>query len=80
MSDNQEVEYIELKSFRQTWLSKEVLHKSPAASLCTIGGKQWVQLYNSSGESLTCIKNRTGRLAKDVVKLNGKWYWVVEKG
>ena len=69
---------IELKPFRQTWLSKELMHSAPAAALCIIDGKQWAQLDHPGGGPLTCVQNRTGHDAFGVVKVDGKWFWKIE--
>ncbi len=69
--------HVELKPYRQTWLSPEVLHSSPKAELFTYpDGEQWVQLeHPRGGGSLGCIKNRTGLVAKSVVRIGDKWMW-----
>ena len=69
---------IEMKPFRQTWLSLDVMHSAPSAYLCMINNKQYAQLEHPFGGSLTCIQNRTGMLAQGVEKIEGKWYWVFE--
>ena len=70
--------HIELKPFRQTWLSKDLMHSAPSAQLCVIDGEQWAQLEHPKGGPLTCVKNRTGRKASAVVKIDGKWHWEIE--
>ena len=69
--------YMELRPFRQTWLTSELLHSAPAASLCMIGGKQYAQLMHPRGGPLTCVPNRTGHRAVGVTKVNGKWCWEI---
>lgn len=70
--------YVELKRFRQTWLSDELMHSAPSAMLCVIDGAQWVQLEHPRGGPLTCVKNRTGNVASGVARVDGKWCWVIE--
>lgn len=72
MSD---AEHVELKPYRQTWLSKELMHSAPSAYLCIIDGEQWAQLEHPKGGPLTCVKNRTGKTASAVVQINGKWHF-----
>lgn len=66
---------VELKPYRQTWLTPEVLHSAPSAQLCYLGFRQYAQLEHPKGGPLTCVENRTGRPAKAVVKHNGRWCW-----
>lgn len=68
---------IELKPFRQAWLSKKLMHEAPSAELYVIYGNQWAQLEHPRGGPLTSVQNRTGKVASDVVRLDGKWYWEV---
>ena len=72
------MEYIPLKPWRQTWLSPELLHSASAAKLCMIDGKQYAQLYHPRGGPLTCVRNRTGRTATGVARVDGKWCWAFE--
>lgn len=71
-------EYAPLKPWRQTWLSPEVLHSAPSAKLCVIDGNQWAQLEHPLGGPLTCVQNRTGRIAESVERVGGKWCWAFE--
>lgn len=68
---------IELKPFRQPWLSKELMHESPSAELCIINGGQWAQLEHPKGGPLGCIKNRTGVDAIRIARKGDKWYWEI---
>lgn len=70
--------FVELKPFRQTWLTATSLHSAPSARLCLINGGQWAQLEHPKGGPLTCVQNRTGMHASDVVKKDGKWCWVID--
>lgn len=72
------MKYIQLKPFRQTWLSQDLLDSAPAARLCMINGKQWAQLDHPRGGPLTCVQNRTGKAASGVERIGGKWCWVFE--
>lgn len=72
------MEYIPLKPWRQTWLTPELLHSASGAELCMIGVKQYAQLTHPRGGPLTCVENRTGRIATDVVHVDGKWCWAFE--
>lgn len=67
-----------LKPFRQTWLSPDLLHSAPTAELCVIGGKQYAQLGHPLGGPLTCVENRTGKSASEVVRHDDKWHWKIE--
>lgn len=69
------MEHIPLRPWRQTWLSHDLLHASPAAGLCVIEGKQWAQLEHPRGGPLGCVQNRTGRTATGVSRVDGKWCW-----
>jgi hypothetical protein len=69
------VELVELKPYRQTWLSADLMHRAPSAYLCVIDGKQYAQLEHPKGGPLTCVANRTGKVAEAVVKKDGKWFW-----
>lgn len=73
------MELIQLKPWRQTWLTPELLHSAPDAELCMIGGKQYAQLTHPRGGPLTCVENRTGRTATNVVRADGKWCWAFER-
>jgi hypothetical protein len=68
-------ERVELKPYRQTWLSPELMHSAPSAHLCIIEGEQWAQLEHPRGGPLTCVKNRTGKTANGVVRIDGKWHF-----
>lgn len=35
------------------------------------------QLEHPRGGPLTCVKNRTGKIASDIVKRDGKWFWAL---
>lgn len=69
--------HAELKPYRQTWLSKDLMHSAPSAYLCTIDGKQYAQLEHPKGGPLTCVQNRTGFNATAIVKISGKWFWEI---
>lgn len=71
---------VELKPFRQMWLTHKLLHSAPSAYLCIIRGKQYAQLEHPSGGPLTCVENRTGHSASGVERANDKWHWVIEGG
>lgn len=71
-------EYVELKPWRQTWLTPGLLHSAPAAKLCVIDGKQWAQLDHPRGGPLTCVQNRTGRTASAVLRVGDRWCWELE--
>lgn len=68
---------IEIKPYRQKWLSNELMHSAPTATLCNINGQQYVQLEHPLGGPLTCVKNRTGMIATGMLKIDGKWNWVI---
>lgn len=77
MSNKQsEAETVELKPYRQTWLSYDLLHSSPSARLFSNDSGQFAEMEHPKGGPLCCIKNRTGRYAIDIVRLNDKWCWV----
>ena len=67
----------ELKPFRQTWLSDHLLHSSPSAEIVIIDGDQWASLEHPRGGPLGCVKNRTGKKASGVQKIDGRWCWVI---
>lgn len=68
---------VEMKPFRQKWLSSDLLHSAPSAKICVINGEQFAQLEHPMGGPLTCVKNRTGHVATGVIKIDGKWNWVI---
>lgn len=74
------VEFFELKPYRQKWLTPELLHSAPKAEIVYIDGNQWAQLEHPKGGPLTCVQNRTGKNAVEVVKNDGRWSWKIDSG
>ena len=73
--DQVQPSFVELKPWRQAWLSVELLNKSPTATLSMVDGVQYAQLEHPLGGPLGCVRNRTGRIAKGVSRHGGKWCW-----
>jgi hypothetical protein len=65
------------RGYQSTWLRPEVLHRAPSARVCESDGKPGAQLDSPGGGSLTWVKCPHADL-KDVRKVDGLWYWVLE--
>ena len=61
---------------QREWLEPEVLHKAAMAVPIREYGNDrlWVQLLDSNGDSITCVKSPSKR-CYDVQRIGGKWYW-----
>lgn len=68
---------VELKPYRQKWLSLTLLHSAPHAKLVWIDDKQYAQLEHPKGGPLCCVICKTNN-AIDIIRKDNKWYFLIE--